>query len=97
MHFKRFKTPIKVTAILRMDIKPALTCLLITIVLISGCKTNRDIVKAEKPKLAIVPDEFGQRLGELRKKIDIVETSLHDTEGLAHNTGLMLQFGIFTL
>ena len=87
MHFKRFRTPIKVTAILRMDIKLALTCLLFSVVLISACKTNKDIVKAEKPKSAIAPDGFGQRLVELQQKIDTVETSLQQAEGLAQNRG----------
>ncbi len=87
LYFKRFRTPINIAASLRIDIKQALACLLITSILISGCKPNKVIVKAEKPKTAIVSDGFGQRLVELRQKIDNVETSLQQAEGLAKTAG----------
>ncbi len=86
-YFERFRTRIKGPVILRIDLKPTLACLLIIIVLISGCKTNKDIVKAEKPKSAIVLNGFGQGLVELRQKIDNVETSLQLAEGLAQTAG----------
>ncbi|TDI69615.1 MAG: hypothetical protein E2O86_05145 [Bacteroidetes bacterium] len=88
-HFERFRTRIKGSAILCIDLKPMLAFLLITIVLISGCKTKEHIVKAEKPKSAIVSDGFGQRLVELQQKIDTVEAKLQHAEGLVQNKGLI--------
>jgi len=85
----RYRAPIKVTAILRMDMKPAWACLLITIVLISGCTTTTHTVTAAKPTSAIAPDGFDQRLVELRQRIDTVATSLQQAEGLAQKAGLI--------
>ena len=79
----RLRTPIKVSALLRTSIKTVWAWLLITMVLISGCKTNEDIIGVEKPKSGIVPDEFGPRLIALQQKIDTVTISLQQAEGLA--------------
>ncbi len=85
----RYRAPIKGTAILVMDMKPAWACLLITIVLISGCTTTKPTITADKPTSAVESDGFDQCLLELRQRIDTVETSLQQAEGLAQNTGLI--------
>ena len=64
-------------------------CLLVTLVFMPSCKNNKDNVNEENPKSVIVPDEFEERLLELRQKIDNVEIELQKAEGLAQNTGLI--------
>ena len=86
-NYIRFRVKMKLSAISHLTIKKAWACLLITMVLISGCKTNKDIVKVEKTKLAIVVDEFGPRLLALQQKIDTVTISLQQAEGLAKTAG----------
>jgi len=54
-----------------------------------SCKNNKDNVNEENPKSVIVPDEFEERLLELRQKIDHVEIKLQEAEGLAQNTGII--------
>ena len=79
----------KVNAILRMYMKPACACLLITIILITGCTAASQTFIEEKPTKAIQPDRFDQRLLELRQRIDAVATSLQQAEGLAQKAGLI--------
>lgn len=86
---KRFKTPLRIPATMCLDIKTAMVCLLLTVVLFSSCKFNKDNVNTEKPKSVMVPDEFGQRLLELQQKIDNVEIRLQKAEGLTRNMGII--------
>ncbi len=82
MHFMGYRVPKKNKAILRMDMKAAMAYLIITIILISGCTTTTHTITADKPTPAIPPIGFDQRLIELRQKIDTVDTSLQQAEGL---------------
>lgn len=86
---KRSEKSLKILAIMCFNIKTAMVCLLLTVVLFSNCKTNKDNVDTEKPKSLIVPDEFGQRLIELQQKIETVEIKLQEAEGLARNMGII--------
>jgi hypothetical protein len=51
----RYRAPIKSTAILVKDMKPAWACLLFTIILIAGCRTATHTSTVEKPTSAIAP------------------------------------------
>jgi len=86
---KCFKTSLRIPAIFYMNVKTVLACILFSIILITSCKTNKDNVKAEKPKSVIAPNEFRPRLGELQQKIDKVKIKLKQAEGLARNTGII--------
>ena len=85
----RYKAPIKYTTILVMDMKPAWACLLITIILITGCTSTMPIIAGDKPTSASRFDGFDSRLVELRQRIDSVATLLQEAEGLVQTACLI--------